>query len=474
MQKDFLNERKCNYMKDKNMIRKLILPIILILLTTIIATAQIPGDKSRYYNYGTRFFAEIHLLPAQSPDSVKALLMLKVSYSTLNFIKPQDIQAVRDQFAAFPYVEAEIKDSQGIIRKLIEWRDTVITDDYSATTVRDVFLSGLTETVLVNDAYSAVIKLYDQNMRLVKEIKIPEIKKTEFYNSPSMTVPVLASKEYNEINDQLDIYPYIFSDQMPFSDNDPALFITVSYDDEFPSYDYQIKLETEDITGLEWKNPTDLKGRITPLENQCLTYERTTEKGLLFQTKQMENNINEQKFGLLVIDFPKENMVPGKYKLTLSKTNTKDTLVHYFYVKWMSMPLSLYNYQYAAEMMYYILTEDELNTIQTGSIEEVRLKIWYYWMNNDPSPNTLYNEAMKAYFDRVDYAYYNFKTFNQKDGAKTARGKIYILKGEPEEIIRNINDGVIIEKWRYPNLKQEFVFTTENNANYDLKEINGI
>ena len=38
--------------------------------------------------------------------------------------------------------------------------------------------------------------------------------------------------------------------------------------------------------------------------------------------------------------------------------------------------------------------------------------------------NTPYNEEMAEYFSRVDYAFYNFQTINQKDGAKTDRGKI--------------------------------------------------
>jgi GWxTD domain-containing protein len=455
-------------------IKNIVLIVLVLILSDLIASSQIPGDKSKYYNYGSRFFAEMHLMPSDSPDSVKADLMIRISYSTLNFVKPQGEITVQDVFEAYPYVEAEIKDSQGIIRELIEWRDTVETDDYNSTMARDIYLNGLAETTLINDEYSAIVKLYDQNLSLVKEVKIPTIKKTEFFTKPSMTDPILSKRTYSDIEDK-DLYiPYVFENRIPFSDDSPALLVSVSYDDDFPSYDYSIKLDSQDISGLEWKNSTELKGRITPIENVALTHQEINEDGLIYTISQKNDLSNEMISGVLVIDFPKENLVPGTYTLTLVKTNSNDTLTHSFKVKWMNMPLSLYNYKYAAEMMYYILTEEALDRLDDGSEEAIRLKVWYYWIDHDPTPSTLYNEAMEAYFDRVDYAYYNFKTFNQSDGAKSARGKIYILKGEPQEILRSINDGIITERWIYPNLKQEFVFTTENNSNYDLKEINDI
>jgi len=464
-----------NKLKETNMkIKNIVLIVLILILSDLIANSQIPGDKSKYYNYGSRFFAEMHLMPSDSPDSVKSALMIKISYSTLNFVKPQGVVSVKDVFAAYPYVEAEIKDSQGIIRKLIEWRDTVETNDYNSTLARDIYMNGLAETTLINDDYSAIVKLYDQNMSLVKEIKIPTIKKTEFYTKVSMTDPILCKRSDSDIEEKDLFVPYVFENRIPLSDDSPALLVSVSYDDDFPSYDYKIKLDSEDITGLEWKNPTELKGRITPLEDVELNHREINKDGLIYTISQKNDSSNSMRSGVLAIDFPKENLVPGTYTLTLTKTNTTDTLTRSFKVKWMEMPLSLYNYKYAAEMMYYILTEEELDKLDDGSEEELRLKLWYYWIDHDPTPSTLYNEAMEAYFDRVDYAYYNFKTFNQADGAKTARGKIYILKGEPKEILRNINDGIITERWIYPNLKQEFVFTTENNSNYDLKEINDI
>lgn len=450
---------------------------LLFLIALVIAIssiyAQIPGDRSKYYNYGARFYSELHFFPADNPDSVKAVLMFRISYSTLNFIKPTEISENKEAFIAIPYVEAEIKDSEGIIRNLAEWRDTIVTDDYDATKARDVFVFGYKEISLANDTYSVEIRLYDHNQTVTKEIELSEIKELQFLKKELIAPPILTQR--SEDNGEMSFFPYIFQNRIPFSGKNNVLLLQVSYKDEFPKYDFTISLESQDIKGLIWKNPTTLSGRTIPDENKCIQLsDKASMDGLDLLLKNCNHAGSGYKIGVLRIPLPQENLVPGNYDLKIVKAGSKDTLSHTFKVKWMDMPLSLYNYEYAAEMMYYILTEDQLEEMKDGSIEEIRLKVWKYWTDHDPTPNTLYNEAMQQYFNRVDYAYYNYKSFSQKDGAKSARGKIYILKGAPDSVKRNINDGVVTEKWFYPNLKKEFVFTTENNANYDLKEINDI
>ena len=442
--------------------------------TISLVQGQIPGDKSKYYNYGSRFFSEVHLLPIESPDSMKAVVFFRISYSTLDFVKPEKASKDMFDYKALPVVEAEFKDSEGIIRKIFEWRDTVVSQDYDITKARDVFVFGTIETTLANDDYSAEIKLFSDKQTLTKEVKIPEIKRKEFYNKPCIANPIFAEKL--EENGE-DIYiPYIFENRMPFSENNSVLLVLVSYRDQFPKFNYQIIQESEDITDLEWKFPTTLNNRLTPLDNTCLQLiEQSEPEGLQFHKVQCNaNSVTGLKVGLLEIPLPEENLVPGTYKLTINRVGSNDSLEHAFNVKWMNMPLSLYNYEYAADMMYYILSDEELDIIKDGSIEEVRLKVWDYWINHDPSPNTLYNEAMLEYFDRVDYTFYNYKTFTERDGAKTARGKIYILKGEPSEIKRGIKDGISSEIWLYPNLNKEFIFSIGNNSNYELKEVSDI
>ena len=79
---------------------------------------------------------------------------------------------------------------------------------------------------------------------------------------------------------------------------------------------------------------------------------------------------------------------------------------------------------------------------------------------------------MAEYFRRVDFAFFNLKDINEKDGAKTKRGMIYILHGEPDQVEDTIKDKITTLVWRYNQLGQEFVFTSNDGSEYKLIKIN--
>ncbi|MES2766695.1 MAG: GWxTD domain-containing protein, partial [Bacteroidota bacterium] len=99
--------------------------------------------------------------------------------------------------------------------------------------------------------------------------------------------------------------------------------------------------------------------------------------------------------------------------------------------------------------------------------------IFSYWRTKDPSAQTSFNEALAEYFNRVDYAFFNFQTIEERDGARTERGKIYILHGKPTSINRTFDPGKpVTERWRYENkVKKEFVFEAITEGRFKLKEV---
>ena len=79
---------------------------------------------------------------------------------------------------------------------------------------------------------------------------------------------------------------------------------------------------------------------------------------------------------------------------------------------------------------------------------------------------------MAEYFNRADYAFFNFKTIYEKDGAKTDRGKIYILYGAPDDVKNTMNEkGEAQEIWIYHKLRKQFTFETDKTDIIYLKEI---
>jgi GWxTD domain-containing protein len=82
-----------------------------------------------------------------------------------------------------------------------------------------------------------------------------------------------------------------------------------------------------------------------------------------------------------------------------------------------------------------------------------------YWKSKDPTPKTSFNELMEVFYERVDYAESNFRNLSGVSGAKTDRGRIYIVNGNPDRIERGVNyDGKITETWYYENPNRIFIF----------------
>jgi GWxTD domain-containing protein len=177
---------------------------------------------------------------------------------------------------------------------------------------------------------------------------------------------------------------------------------------------------------------------------------------------------------LLKIDLRDSDIFPGRYEFELKRKSTGDEYSYTFDVIWMDKPYSLYTPYYALKMMYYILEDEEYEQFNDGDDDYISRKIIEYWKHKDPTPETPYNEAMAEYFRRVDFAFFNLKDINEKDGAKTKRGMIYILHGEPDAVEDTIKDKVTTLKWRYNKLGQEFVFTSNDGSEYKLIKINDI
>jgi GWxTD domain-containing protein len=71
---------------------------------------------------------------------------------------------------------------------------------------------------------------------------------------------------------------------------------------------------------------------------------------------------------------------------------------------------------------------------QLTSDKERQGFITNFWLARDPTPGTSANEFKEEYDRRVTYANEHFTTQTGIPGSKTDRGKMYILRGQPDEI----------------------------------------
>jgi len=175
---------------------------------------------------------------------------------------------------------------------------------------------------------------------------------------------------------------------------------------------------------------------------------------------------------LVVLPFPGERLILRTYLLTLvvRQGDAKTEITREFRAVWPDMPMSLKDVDYALDAMRYITTEDELDSLKSGNYDARRRHFEEYWKLRDRTPETAFNEVMTEYYRRVDHASRAFGTLRNPDGAKSDRGRIFILHGPPTRTERTLNPGGLFEEvWFYERLKKRFTFVDRSkNGNYEL------
>ncbi len=166
-----------------------------------------------------------------------------------------------------------------------------------------------------------------------------------------------------------------------------------------------------------------------------------------------------------------EQLPQGHYSLKIHfEGRDTATVWHPFTVRWLDMPASLTNLDFAVEAMRYITTDSEYDHLQSGN-RKARIEAFEdFWKRRDPTPETAYNEMMAEYFRRVDYVAAAFRTLKEEDGVLTDRGKVYILNGAPSNIERFLQpNSVPKEIWTYSSLQKKFYFEDPSRqGNYKL------
>ena len=175
---------------------------------------------------------------------------------------------------------------------------------------------------------------------------------------------------------------------------------------------------------------------------------------------------------------PGKSFDQGKYEITvrikegsIEQTRTSDVML-----VWQNMPLSLMDPVDAIQPLEHIMSTDELKAMNSGTKQEMVRKLYAFWKKQDPTPGTAYNERMAAFYQRVDYADFNFANTRVLNGVMTDRGKIYLLYGPPAKVERTFIPGETpTEKWTYTNnIKQVFTFEEVSHADYRLTDVKNL
>lgn len=438
----------------KDLARRLSMAVILLLTLAIPVLTQVPASRQaptleELAAVRDDYFLEVTTLPGSELGRGRAIVSFRLSYDLLNFRKAGRMSDGTETYIATPTLYVEAIGSDGVVVASGQWRDTTRVVGYAQTNSRSVFVCGAVELNLRPDQYTFSYSLTDGSVEPIFRQTTPPRTMDDFRsNSPTIGTPLFLSGISGDTLTAAGI------DGNVMFGSPLVAYVPIAARETPRLLRWQLlKAGEENIRTQIAEGNGQIIGSITVSSVSC--------NGGYLNVVQLRDNVPPGAYGAIV-DIPNGELPPADYLLVLTLqaggSNVTDTVP--FVLRWIDMPISLLRPEYAIRALYPIAPEDTIDELLSGSKEERAEALNNFWQRRDPTPTTRYNEQMAEYYRRVDYAYFNFKTLEQRDGTRTDRGKIYILYGSPTTIDRQMQpDASPREVWIYRNaVNRQFIF----------------
>jgi len=116
----------------------------------------------------------------------------------------------------------------------------------------------------------------------------------------------------------------------------------------------------------------------------------------------------------------------------------------------------------------------ELGVYRALTVEGKRRFLRDFWRKRDPTPETPVNERMAAFYKRIGDADQRFREGGAAEvpGWRTDRGRIFILYGDPDDVLRRPQSGTSYpwEMWKYTKSRPQYYLFLDRTrlGNYAL------
>lgn len=440
---------------------------LLLLLTLLPAAAQFetpPPGLDELFAGGDNYFLEVTSLPGMIPQKGRAVVSFRLSYDLLTFRTASQTFQKGNAYVATPTIYVEAVGIDGVISDRAKWQDSARARDFAETNSRSTFITGAVVLSLRPGLYTIRYTFDDGTPGSGFTEAVNGFRMDDFSGaSPAIGTPL-------QLKDLLgDTLVAASIDGNAMFGHRMRAYVPLAASEEPTRLRYEILSAPKPGAGAPKVQAT---GLATILGKGTLDRPIPTGNDLRFVIRR--DSAPATAYGAM-IDASTSDLDPGDYLLVLTCESgygsTVDTAR--FKLRWVDAPISLAKVDYAIKALYPIVSDDSLDLLQSGDRERQSAALKEFWARRDPTPGTRYNEAMAEYYRRVDYAYFNFKSISQKDGAFTDRGKIYILYGPPSEVNRELQpDADPKEIWLYKNkVGRGFVFTDQSKSGeYRLTE----
>lgn len=410
-------------------------------------------------------FFDFIILPGEKDNSVEFTSVFSFSYSYLPFRKSQD-QNPDKRFFSSANMSMEVfkakedrkfkKGDRNISVEGLEpvertfWSDTAYARNYEESKSKKQYLGGHMAVSLKPGNYHYVLQMKrgdesdsrisrTQSVRIkpYSEMKTGNIIIGEELVTSNKTNQLRLNKMGDKVEYAKDFYLMAY---LPRYDSDAVYNLTVNSLD-IAEEDTARKEEVYSATLSSDQILTNVRPTVDSNDNQAYINLNKTEKG----------------FSYALLKIPNSNFPNALYRVTIEKEDHSQLVSRgTFRSLWIDMPTSLYNLDVAVDMMRYIVDDETLDHLSSGSQQDREQKFRNFWDKKDPTPNTEFNELMAEYYRRIDYAYEHFTTENVV-GYNSDQGEVYIKFGPPQNIDRKFpTNGPTTEVWTYKN--RQFVF----------------
>jgi GWxTD domain-containing protein len=168
-----------------------------------------------------------------------------------------------------------------------------------------------------------------------------------------------------------------------------------------------------------------------------------------------------------LIPIRSDTLPQGSYsaEVSIAAGARRTAVAQGFDVAWPRMPRSLASLTTAVRPLEYLMTKESYAAIKDMKPAPQREAFEAFWRGKNPAPGNAMNDVMGEFYRRVDVAGQEFSTIRQPDGARSDRGKIFILYGPPTTRERVLGTSAPPrEIWYYALTRKSVLFVDEKRT----------
>lgn len=411
-------------------------------------------------------------------DKTRLDLIFRVNNDFLTFRRQNTTtnEGIIEQFISDLEIVVDIYDKETKPvpdRPLLErqvWTKQIVENDYDRTQSSDYYSSGMVSFELKPDGYRIIPVISVNGVQVTRTQQPATTRQASLFsrNRNSETASQRGLTVVPDLTAENTAQMYLLRDTprdeasftfMNFSRNvlyakDFSLLMSVPVEIESDS----LVLELYELGTVERSNeqsPKVWSAPVTTFEKGTISLSQSDKDIIATLTKSEDTHT---KYTTVII--PNNRFKNAWFEARLvswSQGDSTQVSSKRYLSRWVDIPSSLLNLDFAIQMMHFILSEDELNEMRRGSQTERETKFRTYWDELDRTPDTDYNEIMAEYYRRIDHTYKEFTT-PSKLGHESDQGKVYIIYGPPQNVERRLPaSGNATEVWTYG--ARTFIFT---------------